>query len=259
MLLLEAIEVHDKLNSKLWNEDNTLKTEVYQKLYDISQEFIKFIEIPLNIVDIEIVGSNASYNYNETSDIDLHIIVNSEVNYVDPEILRTLYNARKGSFNDNYNLNIEGIPVELYIEDVKDGNATNGRFSLSKNEWIVFPKPITYEIPDISSTLETYIDKCDEALNANEPEFIVDLINEIYMMRKLGLAEEGEASIGNLVFKELRTMDMLKTLKDKYYELRSEDLSLKDGTIVESFKPISLVDYVNPTTITKTEVYFKGE
>ena len=151
MLLLEAVEVHETLNPKLWNSDNTLKPEVYQKLYDISQEFIKFIEIPLNIVDIEIVGSNASYNYNETSDIDLHIIVNSEVNYVDPEILRTLYNARKGSFNDNYDLSIEGIPVELYIEDVKDGNATNGRFSISKNEWIKFPEPITYDIPDISS------------------------------------------------------------------------------------------------------------
>ena len=52
MLLLEALEEHDKLNPKLWNEDNTLKTEVYQKLYDISQEFLKFIEIPLNLIDI---------------------------------------------------------------------------------------------------------------------------------------------------------------------------------------------------------------
>lgn len=259
MLLLEAIEVHDKLNPKLWNEDNTLKPEVYEKLNDIIKEFLDFIEIPLNIVDIEIVGSNASYNYNETSDIDLHVIVNSEVNYIEPEILRTLYNARKGSFNDNYDLKINDIPIELYIEDVKDGNATNGRYSILKNEWIKFPEPITYEVPNISKELEEYLDKCEEALNSDDPEGILNLLNEIYMNRKLGLAEEGEVSVGNLVFKELRSMDMLKTLKDKYYELRSKDLSLEDGTIVESFKPISLVDYVNPATITKTEVYFKGE
>lgn len=234
MLLLEAVEVHETLNPKLWNNDNTLKTEVYQKLYDISQEFIKFIEIPLNIVDIEIVGSNASYNYNETSDIDLHIIVNSEVNYVEPEILRTLYNARKSSFNDNYDLSIEGIPVELYIEDVKDGNATNGRFSLSKNKWIKFPEPITYEIPDISETLEIYLDKCDEALNTTNPDDIIELINEIYMMRKLGLAEEGEASVGNLVFKELRSMNMLQILKDKYYDLKSNELSLNENLTLSS-------------------------
>lgn len=257
MLLLEAVEVHETLNPKLWNSDNTLKTEVYQKLYDIAQEFIKFIEIPLNIVDIEIVGSNASYNYNETSDIDLHIIVNSEVNYVEPEILRTLYNARKSSFNDNYDLTIEGIPVELYIEDVKDGNATNGRFSLSKNEWIIFPEPLTYEIPDISLELEDYIDKCEEVIRGNDPEAILNLINDIYMMRKIGLAENGEASIGNLVFKELRSMNMLQLLKDRYYELRSEDLSLNEN--------LTLTSNVKTTTLTleDTNSYYissnKGE
>lgn len=223
--LNESIEVHDELNPKIWNNDNTMKDEVYQKLLEISNEFIKYIEIPLNIVDVEVVGSNASYNYNSNSDIDLHIIVNSEVNYVDPEILRMLYNSKKNSFNDNYDLSIDDIPIELYIEDVKDGNATNGRFSISKNEWVVFPEPITYEIPDISETLNEYETKCNEALNGSDPQAILDLVNDIYMMRKLGLAEDGEASVGNLVFKELRNQDMITQLKDRYYELRSNELS----------------------------------
>lgn len=224
-MLQESIEVHNELNPKLWNEDNTLKSEVFEKLDEIAKEFIEYIEIPLNIVDIEIVGSNASYNYNENSDIDLHIIVNSEVNYVDPEILRQLYNSKKNSFNDNYDLSIEGIPVELYIEDVKDGNATNGRYSISANNWVIFPQPITYDIPDISNELTTYENKCMQALNTNDTQIILDLINEIYMLRKIGLATDGEASIGNLVFKELRNKDMISKLKDKYYELRSQELS----------------------------------
>ena len=66
-MLQESIEVHNELNPKLWNEDNTLKSEVFEKLDEIAKEFIEYIEIPLNIVDIEIVGSNASYNYNENS------------------------------------------------------------------------------------------------------------------------------------------------------------------------------------------------
>ena len=65
--LNESIEVHEELNPKIWNSDNTMKDDVYQKLLEISNEFIKYIEIPLNIVDIEVVGSNASYNYNENS------------------------------------------------------------------------------------------------------------------------------------------------------------------------------------------------
>ncbi len=224
--LQEAIEVHDILNPKLWDENNNLRPEVYDKMVDIYEEFIRFIDIPLNIVDVEIVGSNASYNYNENSDIDLHVIVNSEVNYVDKEILRLFYNSKKGSFNDNYDLSIDGIPVELYIEDVKDGNATNGRFSILKNEWVMFPKPITYEIPDITDTLNTWLENASNLIAGTDEQGILDFINEIYMMRKLGLAEDGEASVGNLVFKELRNMNILGDLKDRYYELKSADLSL---------------------------------
>lgn len=198
---------------------------MYEKLSNIADEFLKYIEVPLNIVDIEVVGSNASYNYNDNSDIDLHIIVNNEVNYVDPEILRMLYNSKKNSFNDNYELDIDGIPVELYIEDVKDGNATNGRYSIKNNEWVMFPEPLTYEIPDISETLAEYEAKCQQALTTDNPDEILDLVNDIYMMRKLGLAEDGEASVGNLVFKELRNEDMIPQLKDHYYELRSEQLT----------------------------------
>ena len=87
------------------------------------------------------------------------------------------------------------------------------------------PKPLTYEIPDISAELNEYETKCNQALQTQNAQEILDLVNEIYMMRKLGLATDGEASVGNLVFKELRNQDMITRLKDHYYELRSDDLS----------------------------------
>ena len=225
MLLTESIEVHDILNPKLYN-GMEMKQEVFDKLTQIYKEFLDFIDIPLNVVDVEVVGSNASYNYNENSDIDLHIIVNSEVTYVEPTILRQLYNDRKGAFNRDYNISVEGIPVELYIEDVNDGNATNGRYSLLKQQWVIEPKPIHYEIPDISQDLMSYQEKCASLLLSDSAEEVRQFINDLYMMRKLGLAEGGEASTGNLIFKELRSMNMLQDLKDHYYELRSKDLSI---------------------------------
>lgn len=224
--LKEALELHQELNPTLWNDDSTLKPEVSERLKEIASEFLDYIEIPLNVVDIEIVGSNASYNYNENSDIDLHIIVNSEVNYVDPNILQQLYNAKKSSFNDKYDIDIYGIPIELYIEDVSSGNATNGRYSLLKDSWVKFPEPVVYNIPNISDELNKYKHFVDSALASNDADTILSLINDIYMMRKLGLAQDGEASIGNLVFKELRNDNVLSSLKDKYYELKSEELSL---------------------------------
>ena len=49
MILLEAIEVHDKLNPKIWNEDTTMKPEVETKLLEIANEFIDNTEIPLKL------------------------------------------------------------------------------------------------------------------------------------------------------------------------------------------------------------------
>ena len=63
-------------------------------------------------------------------------------------------------------------------------------------------------------------------LQSNDAEQIRVFITDLYMMRKLGLAKEGEASKGNLIFKELRNMNILSDLRDRYYELRSDNLSL---------------------------------
>ena len=153
MYLTETFKLNDTLNPKLWLPDNNLKPEVYTKLLETYKEFIKFIDIPLNIVDVEIIGSNASYNYNDKSDIDLHIIVNNEINYMDNDLLQQFYNAKKNLFNETYSISIEGIPVELYIEDIMSTNATNGRYSILKQEWVMEPKKINYVIPDISKEL----------------------------------------------------------------------------------------------------------
>lgn len=225
-ILLEAYELHNVLNPKIWNEDNTMKDDVLEKLNEISQEFIKYIDIPLSIVDVNVVGSNASYNYNNQSDIDLHIIVNNELTYMDETILQQLYNAKKNSFNNNYDLNIKGIPVELYIEDVLSGNATKGRYSIYNKKWLQEPKYLQYDLPDISKELDKYIDKSNEILNSNIPEEVQNFLNDLYMKRKISLAEEGELSVGNLIFKELRNLGILEELKNKYYELQSDKLSL---------------------------------
>ena len=169
--LIESVEVHDELNPKLW-DGLKLLPDVSEALKNIADEFQKFVDIPLNIVDIEIVGSNAGYNYTDNSDIDLHIIVNTDLTYTDPAILQQLYNARKGSFNDNYDLEVNGLPVELYIEDLNSGNATNGRYSLMKDDWVVTPVKQEIQLPDISDELITYQEKCTDMLNSDNAQQI---------------------------------------------------------------------------------------
>lgn len=237
-LFKEAYELHDTLNPKLFDlETSKLKSEVLEKLLQISEEFLKSIDpLTLSIADIRLVGSNASFNYNEQSDIDLHIIVNFDLNYIDDEILQSIYNDKKNKFNEKFDFKIYDIPVEVYIEDIKSMNATNGIYSILKNEWVREPVPVQYEIPDYSEELSFWKTKINEVLLSEDSKLIEDTINEVYMMRKDGLAKDGEIAIGNLVFKELRNLGLLDGLRNKYCELISNELSLKENLITESYR-----------------------
>ena len=76
-MINEAFEVHNQLNPKLWDNDK-LKCEVKEKILQIVEYFKNYIDFPLDIVDINLVGSNASFNYTANSDLDIHIIVSFE-------------------------------------------------------------------------------------------------------------------------------------------------------------------------------------
>lgn len=224
--ILEALEVHDELNPKLWDGMN-LKVEVKNKLLEIAQTFISSLDYALNVADIRFLGSNASYNYNDQSDIDLHIISNFDLTYIDRNVLQSMYNSSKNNFNKKHDISIYDIPVEIYIEDMNSINATNGSYSLLRDEWVKTPQPIEYEIPDYSTDLNTMVDMVDKALVSNSKDEVQNVLNIIYLARKDGLAFDGEASIGNCVFKELRNMGLLDQLRDKFYELESEQLTLE--------------------------------
>ena len=89
--------------------------EVRNKLLKIAYDFKDYIGVTLDLIDIWLVGSNASYNYNSNSDIDLHLIANLDIGEYNPSILQTIYNIKKTEYNNDYNINIENLKVELYV------------------------------------------------------------------------------------------------------------------------------------------------
>ena len=103
MILREEFQIHEELNPKLFNTTSqTLLPEVRQKIIDIVTEFENYIEVPIEICDIQLVGSNCSYNYTENSDLDVHIIANFNMVDIDNEVMQSIYNVEKSSFNKNF-------------------------------------------------------------------------------------------------------------------------------------------------------------
>ena len=117
-IMNEDFVIHDTLNPKLFNTTTKkLLPEVRNKLIEITEEFENYISIPIAICDVQLVGSNCSYNYTENSDLDVHIIANFDVIEIPKEILQNIYNTIKSDFNRNYDIKIHGIEVELFIQD----------------------------------------------------------------------------------------------------------------------------------------------
>ena len=228
MFLNEKFEVHNELNPKIWTSDNKLQTEVKLKLLEIVQQFVDNCEIPLNVSDVHLVGSNASYNYTSESDLDVHIISNFGLIDAPKEILQTAYNALKTKFNTDYDVSIHGVPVELYVEDINSTTLSNGVYSMVEDKWIKFPKPII-NIPqfDLKSRIQELTDEAQFAINSNNSENIENVINKLYLIRKNSLDKDGEYGEGNQLFKELRARGILDELKTAYKASRSKELTLE--------------------------------
>lgn len=229
MLFAEKFEIHKTLNPLIWDTtNNTLKQDVQQRLIEIVEQFKSTLEVPLNIIDIHIVGSQASYNYTEYSDLDVHIITNFELLDASSELLQAMYNAVKAKFNADYDITVKGIDVELYVEDIKSTVVSNGIYSLYLEDWIKFPQPIT-NVPQINidKELNYWRTQIDDVIATNHSDKIESTLDAIYLVRKNSLDADGEYGPGNQLFKELRNTGYLDKLKDAYKFARSKELTLE--------------------------------
>lgn len=238
--LIEAVEKHDTLNSKLFTKEEVLKEKVREKFLEIVDEFLadlKEQDIQINVDDILLIGSNASYNYTKDSDIDLHVLANTKKTKYDPEIAAAIYGAYRTLFNKQLDIKLYDIPVEIFVETEDSPRVSNGVYSVKKDKWI--KKPVHEDIPDydkdaLKALVDKWEPKCLKLLDEvkedklEDEKKVVKLLEDIYeKLRKKGVAK-GEYSIENLAFKELRNNGYLDKLKEARNELISKRLSLEE-------------------------------
>jgi hypothetical protein len=116
-LSIAPISYSSELNPKLW-DNNQLIPEVRVQLLKIARHFADFLNVKrLNLRDITISGSNAAYGYNDSSDLDLHLVAD-----IATDEMAELYDAKKN------------------VSDAKIDSAT---FQSPENKSMVLPSPAT--------------------------------------------------------------------------------------------------------------------
>lgn len=222
---LSPIHYHDTLNPAIWDGIN-LKTEVRYKLLAIAHHFALYLNVPkLNLRDITISGSNAAYGYSESSDLDLHLVVDMPK---DKPELAELYSAKKNNYNFSHDITVKGIDVELYVQDVQQPHHSAGIFSILNDKWLSKPKhqPPNIEDREVTSKARNYSAKINQAMRANDLNTAKETMADIRRLRQAGLEKGGEYSVENLAFKLLRARGKIDKFMRHINKLQSAELSL---------------------------------
>ena len=235
--------INDTLNPAIFDNTDTGRRDAYmhpdvrERLLDIVDEFLLTLpedSVP-HIIDIILVGSNASYNYTPESDIDVHVVMNlEEISEDTPEIVGYLMNAYRQLFNKDYDITIRGNEVEVYVEDVNTSTVTNGMYSILMDTWLIYPdKDKIQDCQVDQADVDEWMISVTDALSDTNSSRIETFLDSLYMMRKMSLATDGECSKGNLIFKELRRRGCLDEIRDRLRKLKSKELSMEGLNIIE--------------------------
>ena len=221
-----GFEQHNELNPLLWQEED-LRPEVKMTLLKIAKDFIEYVEVPFEVKDLVLTGSQLGYYYTKHSDLDLHIIVDFDTVNCDREAAE-LFDTKRLLYKKQYDISIHGVPVEVYIED-SNFPAVSATYSLGKGGWKVKPDRQPEEIDSakiirMSKIWQTVIGK---AIESNDLETGRKVLKMLRNYRKLGLKQTGEYGIENLVYKTLRNSKIIENLMKMIGDLHDQSLSIK--------------------------------
>jgi hypothetical protein len=239
------------LYPKLWDTNTKkLNHSISLKLKQIAQDFIRGFDYPLNIKDIILTGSIANFNWNQFSDIDLHVLLDfNEIPDEYREAFKDYFNAKKEIWNKNHNIMIVGHEVEVYVQDLNEPHYSTGVYSVLNDKWVSAPtfkkQDINYD--DVISKSEDFMEqigKVSELVAKKDYQRakagIDNLKKKIKKYRQAGLESEGEYSTENLVFKMLRNGGHLEALSNLKFQAYDADMSIEE----EIFQLQSIIEEV---------------
>jgi len=212
------------LDPNFFDEDGNLRDDVRKTLLKVKEDVLAGLEkkeVPVTPAFVVLTGSLCGPNWDEFSDIDLHIGVDFS-QFDDPLLAKLFLAYYAHSFNqEGYDL--LDRKLELYFQDTKETHTEPGLYDLVDGFWIKVPKGAKIEPSKAVRKAALGNKKKVEALQReysktgkDDPESFLNELRTywegIKRARKEGLSKEGEASFGNQVFKQLRRSGTLEVL-----------------------------------------------
>ena len=228
-----ATKSNDELHPSFWDNE-TFKEEIRQRLLEIADRFIEDLKIPsLSVDDTTLTGSLANYNWNDKSDIDLHLIVDFSDSKISDELLKDFLNLKRMMWNRLHDIKVKGHDVEIYIQDKDEPHYSTGVYSITNGEWIKKPERenVTLDMKSAeakASEIAKDIDSLQRFGAEKRYQMSSSLKDKIKKMRQTGLEKDGVYSVENLAFKILRGEGDMQKLIDIHNDAYDEMYSLDE-------------------------------
>jgi hypothetical protein len=222
-----------ELDPRIWT-GTEMKPDVRASTLRIVDRLVQSTGIDDLVVDgVDLFGSNASYEYDDTSDFGVHVFVHS------PSIPTPRLKPLLGILNDDVERRQEnrikfyGVPVEVSFHAERTANYQPrpgvGQYSISEGRWVQPPtrQPDNFDRARMTTDAKAFIAK----YNALVSEYLAGkkgfdcarfqaLDDEMSAYRNEGFADGlGSRSTQNLTYRALRRLnvsipDMVDTLED---------------------------------------------
>ena len=238
--------IKDSLNPKIWGGDK-LNPAIREHLLKIADEYIKYLDIDIQPEKILFLGSMANYNWNESSDLDLHIVydfnkVSDDVNFV-----KDFFDTKGSKWKDSHKITLKGYDVEVYVQEKEEKNKSIGVYDLQNDIWVSQPKRenviIDKElIKKKAASIATKIEEIEKLSDTDWNKIYKKskkLKDKIKKMRQSGLDKAGEFSAENLAFKYLRNNGYLERLGNITSKAFDKNLSMDENIMNEDEQDIN--------------------
>jgi hypothetical protein len=233
----EKVQYNRDLCPKFW-EEGKMDQAIRAKLLAIAEDFWSSLKLEVPIMDIQLTGSLANFNWNSGSDLDVHIIIDFSQIDENLELVRKALDGQRFMWNMRHPVILRGHDVECYVQHKDEQHVASGLFSILRDKWIIVPswnepnidqRDIDEKIRVIKSEVKM-IKKKSKFTEGESAEVLYDYLErfkrKIMSDRREGLAKGGEFAVENLVFKELRRdgtiEEIIELLSEIYSKIYSE-------------------------------------
>lgn len=210
------------LDPRIWN-GMTMKQDVRERTIAIVNELVASVGVKdLRIDAIDLFGSNASYEYDDSADLGVHVFTSSPT--LTPEVLTPILKQ----ISDGIARKIEGkiffygVPLEVTLHADRTASYQPqkgiGNYSFTKDSWVSVPtkQPNNYDKVRMLADAKFYIAKYNALIAEYEAQprgfecgRFDELDNEMSDYRNAGFAAgSGSRSTENLTYRLLRRISV---------------------------------------------------